>query len=474
MEFSKIKNGSTTKNILMAAVGGAMLLGGSTAFAAKPVSGPVAKGNCAALPATRADQFHGNPAENNLSLAMAGNQWVVFAEVLQKFNEEVLGNDPTQPAHDGTDTKASLNDEANSYYIELIPPGKERAQIESGCMTLGNENEHNFLPFSVQTNFDLFASTNYGLMQNLAADGYVSSAQNYVKNKLDLLLSDGGVPTANPKSIGVGSNEIERVVDMALDLLDPSIRVSEVDHVDEGIHKGINKMYQAMDRYVRLNGTSGDVVLLDTRLASVATPQAGSPSATRTDTKHLGHIAAGNEVDLWNNPACHVGAYGDSGSHLQMCEFAILNKANTHETRVHHVETPALVRAGSGGTWQGTQGVDTGPLWVSEVQFAMNAPENAAQPVVGAGVPSDSSVKLNGWVIYSLAHLATQNPNHATMAQQFYDWIRIEGGTAQTIYEDGGFGHMSAADLAGGQDYDCNGDGAADAVVDGLAVPQTC
>ncbi len=46
-----------------------------------------------------------------------------------------------------------------------------------------------------------------------------------------------------------------------------------------------------------------------------------------------------------------------------MCEFAILNKANTHETRVHHVETPERILAGDS---------DVGPVWVSELQLAVN------------------------------------------------------------------------------------------------------
>jgi hypothetical protein len=50
----------------------------------------------------------------------------------------------------------------------------------------------------------------------------------------------------------------------------------------------------------------------------------------------------------------------------------VLNKANTHETRVHHVETPERVRADD--YW-------TGPLWITEVTFA----QNSGNPVVVEG-----------------------------------------------------------------------------------------
>ena len=58
MDYLKGKNSIRKKwarNASLIVVGGSMLLAGSAASAA-----PVTNGNCAALPATRADQFHGN------------------------------------------------------------------------------------------------------------------------------------------------------------------------------------------------------------------------------------------------------------------------------------------------------------------------------------------------------------------------------------------------------------------------------
>jgi len=117
-------------------------------------------GACAELPAERTTEFHGNPMTSNLNLAMAGNQWVVFDHFMQAFNEHraargeegidltAIGNQPR--------TFAGLQNKGADYFIELIPPGQERDQIKSGCMLLGNEDDRNFLPTSIQVDFDLF------------------------------------------------------------------------------------------------------------------------------------------------------------------------------------------------------------------------------------------------------------------------------------------------------------------------------
>ncbi len=357
---------------------------------------------CASLPASRTDQFHGYPVDNDLSLFMAGNQWVVFEEVLQTFNGRI-GSDP-----------GDLSNQPK-YYVELIPPGQEVNQILAGCMLLGAENPHNFLPFAITTRADVFTSTNLNLMDKLAANGYIYKTRKYIKNKLDLLVAPG-----NPKGIGAGG-----ISDIALDLLDPAIVVSEVDHINEGIHRGINKMYKLMDTWVRANGTPAEIALLDTRLAAVSTPQPGSPAETRTAEEGIT-----TDFNLATNPECH---YADGT--LRLCEFAILNKANTHETRVHHVETPAKIRDGS---------ADTGPLWISEVIFAENN---------GGGVDSvdiaalDPAEDVNQPVTYFVTMVEkTVQPGHQQLAIDFINFLR--GPEGQAIYEAGGFITLSAEELA--------------------------
>lgn len=193
---------------------------------------------------------------------------------------------------------------------------------------LANDEERNFLPGSVQVKFDVFMSTNYNLMQDLANNHFVGEALPYIKNKLDLM-----VDATNSKGIGTARapGTYENVQDIVMDILDPAVVVSEVDHINEGIHNAINNMYKAMDEYVRENGSTADIAALDSALASVATPQAGSPAATRTGIS--------TNFDLATNAQCNYQGHATiANGTLRFCEFAILNKANTHETRVHHVE----------------------------------------------------------------------------------------------------------------------------------------
>ncbi|MBT8438256.1 MAG: hypothetical protein KJO91_00915, partial [Gammaproteobacteria bacterium] len=188
---------------------------------------PEFTGNCAQLPADRTTEFHGNPATSNLNLAMAGNQWVVWPAVMQGFNLRRLANgediDLTAIGHQATRTHAGLQKKGADYFIELIPPGQERNQIKSGCMLLGNEDDRNFLPTSIQVSFDVFTSTNFNLMRDLGQSGWVEEAIPYIRNQLTLMTdatnSDGiGGPAGTP-----GGSDI---IDATLDLLDPGIRVS--------------------------------------------------------------------------------------------------------------------------------------------------------------------------------------------------------------------------------------------------------
>jgi ABC-type molybdate transport system substrate-binding protein len=387
----------------------------------------VLQGNCAQLPADRTTEFHGNPATSNLNLAMAGNQWVVFDHFMQAFNElraktdrkvdlTAIGNQQR--------TFAGLQNKGADYFIELIPPGQERNQIKSGCMLLGNEDDRNFLPTSIQVDFDVFTSTNYNLMRNLAASGFVSEAVPYIRNQLTLMTDD-----TNSKGIGTGADPI---VDATLDLLDPGVRVSEVDHINEGVHRGINNMYKRMDEYTRLNGKAGEVATLDKLLADVGDPQPNSPAATRTGVS--------TNFNLATNAECHYSGHATiPDGTLRMCEFAILNKTSTHETRVHHVETPSRILAKES---------DVGPVWVSELQLAINNCD-----AVSGYQPNDI---VNFPVVYSVAFLATMDDYHQKLARKWVDFLHSPEGVE--IYVDGGFSALTGSEQGERYSFDANGD----------------
>lgn len=420
-----VKPGKNTQ--LSLALMAALSLSSTMAIAEHDDDSFVLQGNCAELPADRTTEFHGNPQTSNLNLAMAGNQWVVFDKFMQAFNEHraasdeddidltAIGNQPR--------TLAGLQNKGSDYFIELIPPGLERVQIKSGCMLLGNDDDRNFLPTSIQVDFDVFTSTNFNLMRDLAANGFVTEAIPYIRNQLTLMTD-----AANSAGIGAG---IDPVIDATLDLLDPAIRVSEVDHINEGVHRGINAMYQRMDEYTRLNGSATDVAALDAALAAVVTPQPGSPAATRTGVS--------TDFNLTTNTNCHYTGHASiADGALRLCEFAVLNKSNTHETRVHHVETPERILAGES---------DTGPVWVSELQLAINHGD-----AVSGYQPADN---VNRPVVYSVAFLATGSRKHRKLAKRWVNFLLSPEGSQ--IYVDGGFSALTGTEPGEAYSFDANG-----------------
>ena len=399
---------------------------------------------------------------------MAGNQWVVFDKVMQGFNVYRGTGNGTEPQHhdnqdpDGNKywTLAQLSDPARNYYIQLIPPGQIRDQIKSGCMVLGNDEERNFLPLSIQVDFDVFSSTNYTLMRDLATNGFVTEALPYIKNKLDLMVAQG-----NPLGIGTAgaSGTYAHIFDIVMDLLtdcekdaagcvdggDPGIVVSEVDHINEGIHNAINNMYKAMDEFIRENGSPADIDDLDAALAAVATPQPGSPAETREGVD--------TDFNLATNSQCHYSGHPTiPDDTLRFCEFAILNKSNTHETRVHHVETPGGILGEPGFV-----PVDVGPVWISELgyQLVREVPVEGmvpgTSPPDGVVGPDTADPAINNPATYSIAVLATSKTGkRRKLARQFIDFIRSPEG--QTAYTKGGFIGLTPEELAGGECYSIN------------------
>ena len=442
--------------MLFATISAALISSSSVVYAHNDFDGSPAtpytlQGPCAYLPADRATEFHGNADRADLRLGMAGNQWVVFDGVLQGFNVYTGRGDGSEPAHRENPgwALADFNNAANNYYVQLIPPGQIRNQIKSGCMVLGNDQERNFLPGNIQVNFDVFTSTNYTLMQDLAKNGFLTEAAPYIKNKLDLMVAQG-----NPKGIGTAgaSGTYAHIDDIVMDLLDSNIVVSEVDHINEGIHSTINNMYKSMDEYIRLHGAADDIARLDAALAAVAIPQDGSPAATRTGIT--------TDFNLATNAQCHYSGHPSiADGTLRFCEFAVLNKANTHETRVHHVETPEGIQHAAGYV-----PVDVGPVWVSELgyQLVRNVPVQGmvagAFPPPGVVGPADASPAINSPATYSIAALATaENRTHRKMAQKFIEYVLSPEG--QKAYTDGGFIGLTPQELDGGECYsfDTNG-----------------
>ena len=210
---------------------------------------------------------------------------------MQAFNIYTSRGDGTEPAYRPNDaagfTLADLNVDANRYYVQLIPPGQIRKQIKSGCMLLGNDEDRNFLPGNIQVDFDVSASTNYNLMQDLANNGFIDEAVPYIANRLDRM-----VAVTNPKKIGTdsytGNADFDKQFDIAMDLLSGYMK-----RVDTYInsHTYINTHANAsaaitMDyhfgndtHYGMTTKTAAE--WLEVALQAVATPHPRSPGAKR-------------------------------------------------------------------------------------------------------------------------------------------------------------------------------------------------
>ena len=463
------------KHVLFGLTGVAMACSSAIALADHQGNGSsyTLSGTCAFLPADRATEFHGNPDRSKLNLGMAGNQWVVFEEAMQAFNLWIGKGDGSQPAYRPNNasgfTLADLNDNANRYFVELIPPGQIRKQIKSGCMTLGNDEERNFLPGNFQVDFDVFASTNYDLMQDLANSGFIDEAVPYIANRLDLM-----VGVTNPENIGTdsytGDADFDTQFDIAMDLLSGNVVASSLDHINEGIHDAANGYMKKVDAYLRgrtdVNGapitmtyhygddttetdTKTAIQWLNAALAAVAIPHPDSPSAERLANRDAGENHAttgGHDLDTVADKDGNLLCKNGDGSY-RFCEFAILNKFNTHESRVHHVETPNGILGVSG-----YEPVDVGFVWITELAYQLNHGNSdvegmSGQDIANLGIPNTGNV--NGDKIYSLALLATSK--NEKRGRQFIDFLRSPEG--QAVYSAGGFTGLTSTQLEGGKCY---------------------
>ena len=457
-----LKNTKLLTKTLLGSLVALVFTGGSSAVLANKADTYTLQGTCAFLPADRATEFHGNPDRSKLNLGMAGNQWVVFDEAMRAFNVYIGKGDGSEPAHRDNNsagfTLADLNDNANRYFIELIPPGQIRKQIKSGCMLLGNDEDRNFLPGNYQVDFDVFASTNYNLMQDLANSGFIDEAVPYISNRLDLMVAVG-----NPKGVGdtvhTGNADFDTQFDIIMDLLSGDVVASSLDHINEGIHNAANNYMKAAHNWVKANdqpavtmtykyadgtmetATKTGSAWIQAALAKVATPMAGSPGAERLVSLDAGENHTSHDLD---QRGC--GTAGD----LLFCEYAVLNKSNTHESRVHHVETPNGVQ-----NVPGFVPVDVGYVWITELAFQLNHDNFNVQGMVGnqditdLGIPRPAGSAVNKDITYSLALLATSE--NKKRGRQFIDFLRSPEG--QLVYTDGGFTGLTAMQLDGGKCY---------------------
>ena len=157
------------------------------------------------IPADRADDLHNLEiaAEADLVLFMAGNQFMVMAELVSTF----------QQAHP----------EVEKIYYETLPPGLELKQILAGGAVFKNQ--------VLRVYPDIYSSVNLKAMQQLQSAGHINENDYrlYLHNRLTLM-----VPPGNPA-------DIRSVVDLGRD----TVRISQPDPANEDIAYHIMDMYAA-------------------------------------------------------------------------------------------------------------------------------------------------------------------------------------------------------------------------------------
>jgi ABC-type molybdate transport system substrate-binding protein len=156
------------------------------------------------IPADRADDLHHLEIAGNadLTLFMAGNQFMVMQEIVAAFKNE--------------------HPNIKNIFYETLPPGLELKQILAGGAR--------FQDRIIDVYPDVYASVNEKAMKTLASAGHIlpGAYHLYLHNRLTLM-----VPAGNPAKIAA-------VTDLAAD----NIRISQPDPQNEDIAFHIMDMYR--------------------------------------------------------------------------------------------------------------------------------------------------------------------------------------------------------------------------------------
>ncbi|UCD91145.1 MAG: substrate-binding domain-containing protein [Desulfobacterales bacterium] len=164
----------------------------------------MAKKDLPIIPSDRADDLHHLQFADtsDLTLFMAGNQFMVMEEIIAAFQKE--------------------HPDIKKIFYETLPPGLELKQILSGGAIFRDK--------VIDVHPDIYASVNEKAMQVLAAAGHIlpNDYHLYLHNRLTLM-----VPAGNPA-------QIEAVKDLAAD----DIRISQPDPQNEDIAFHIMDMYR--------------------------------------------------------------------------------------------------------------------------------------------------------------------------------------------------------------------------------------
>ena len=168
-------------------------------------------------PTDTISQFHGDPKESDLSMWMAGNQFVVLDILMEKFKE--------------------LYPQYKKLFAITLPPGI----LMQGILKGGFEFKDDTSLFPEGYLFthmpDLYSTVSQGHINTLAAAEKICKTQTYAHNRLALMARDS--------EYSAMTNDGQEIYDL---LADPSVRISEPDIINQGIERHFWQMYNNISK----------------------------------------------------------------------------------------------------------------------------------------------------------------------------------------------------------------------------------
>jgi hypothetical protein len=379
-------------------------------------------------------QFHGNPDNADLTLFMAGNQFVMMDNLIVEFKKQY-------PKYQ------------NIYYV-TIPPGKELQWILQGgaewhaagfpvVQELVKPDPNDPTTWVMQNTADVgvgfqmtklpdvYTTVARGHMNTLGANGIAREFFTYTHNQLALMAHQTQVASisaiANDDSVigpgrpGFNSDNELTAEGLYRVLASNQVWLSEPDIQTQGIERHIWRMYTNTSHAVFGCPASGHPVCAvdvnDVR-----------PPAPDTCTNNSAWFAGKSESDASLRKIVYQ---------LKRCDelpYTDPLDATTFITSVHHLETPAHINEGVG-----IARLTVGPVWGTEVefqQFRRNNPDIVAIRIDHNPGPDGKALNRSDDVNYLAAELQKVDKKNGS-AKDFLNFLRSE--EAQVIYERAGF-----------------------------------
>ena len=376
-------------------------------------------------------QFHGNPDKADLTLFMAGNQFVVMDNLTAEFKKQY-------PKYE------------NIYYV-TIPPGKELQWILQGGaewraagfpvvqeLVKTDPNDPSTWVMSdtsgVGVGFqmtklpDVYTTVARGHMNQLANAGLADEAFTYTHNQLALMAhtdqvgdiytianNDTVLFPGQPGQTGPNADDPLTAEGLYRVMASDMVWISEPDIKTQGIERHIWRMYTNASHAAFGCPTSGHAV------CSVVVNDVFTPGP---DTC-ANNGGTGGVFDGEDDASLRKIVYQD-----KRCTPV---NATTFITSVHHLETPAHINDGLPSRYT------VGPVWGTEVefqQFRKNNPDIVAMRIDDDPGPDGQALNRSDHVNYLAAALNKVDKKPGA-AKDFLNFLKSD--EAQVILERAGF-----------------------------------